>query len=159
MNYVKVNDPRIGRTDKNEVYVVASACIKHFENWRKTIRSGIANGSCCAALRMDDGSIRFGNSRGAGETAISSGVHSINHAEIHAVESTGGQSFMPFLYVDLIPCVHCQTYLEQNLVVEHDRDELDITVFYQFDTAEEMSRVHALSEAEQICYLSKLMGL
>lgn len=159
MNYVKVNDPRIGLTDKNEVFEVVSACIEQFENWRKTASSGIANGSCCAALRMDDGSIRFGNSRGTGDATIPSGMRSVNHAEIHAVESTGGQSFMPFLYVDLVPCARCRTYLEDNLVVEHDRDELDITVFYQFDTTEEMSEVHALSEDEQIQYLKTLMGL
>lgn len=159
MDYVKVDDPRIGSTDKAEIFNVASACISHFENWRKTDRSGIANGSCCAALRMDDDSVRFGNSRGDGESTIPSGVHSINHAEIHAVESTDGQSFKPFLYVDLIPCANCQTYLEQNLVVEHDRDELEIVVFYQFDTPTEMSRVHGLSEAAQIQYLRDIMGL
>ncbi len=106
---------------------------------------------------MDDGNIRFGNSRGDGDATIPSGVRSINHAEIHAVESTAGQSFKPFLYVDLVPCFHCKTYLEENLVVEHD--ELDITVFYQFDTAAEMSRVHALIGESQIQYLGTLMGL
>ncbi len=157
MKYVKINSS-LPQLDKMAIEEVASECIKHFENWRNTPNSGIGNGSCCAALKLNNGQYRFGNSRGDGDCAtIGVGAFSQNHAEIHLVESLGAEPFQPFIYVDLVPCDNCKRFLQSQIALDYG--EMEFYAFYQFDSSEEMQRVHSLDEASQLQFLKNRMGL